>query len=156
MQHIDIENWKRKEHFAFFSRMDYPQYNICLNIDITKFLKFTRDNNLSFYYAMIYAVTHVANSLDDFKYRIRDGKVVLHDCIHPSFTNMSNEKEDDLFKIITLDFKTDIFEFEQFAKEQSKNQTDYFGLDKLAGRDDLLYITCIPWISFTTFRIQFH
>jgi chloramphenicol O-acetyltransferase type A len=43
----------------------------------------------------------------------------------------------------------DIFEFEKIAKEASENQKDYFGLDKLIGRDDLIYITCIPWISFT-------
>jgi len=28
-------------------------------------------------------------------------------------------------------------------------QNDYFNLKELAGRDDLIYITCIPWISFT-------
>ena len=58
---IDLENWKRKEHFLFFYRMDYPQFNICLNLDVTKFLKFTKDKKLSFYYAMIYSVTNVVN-----------------------------------------------------------------------------------------------
>jgi chloramphenicol O-acetyltransferase type A len=62
MQIIDIENWKRKEHFEFFYRMDYPQYNICANIDITQFLRFVRQNELSFYYAMIYAVTSVTDN----------------------------------------------------------------------------------------------
>ncbi len=146
---IDIESWKRKEHFLFFYRMDYPQFNICLNLDVSNFLKFTKDKQLSFYYAMIYAVTNVVNGIDDFKYRIRDGKVVMHDTIHPSFTDMDHEGKDDLFKLVTVDFKDDIFEFEKKAKEACQNQSDYFGLDKLIGRDDLIYITCIPWISFT-------
>jgi chloramphenicol O-acetyltransferase type A len=149
MKYIDIENWKRKEHFLFFYRMDYPQFNICLNLDITRFLKFTKDNKLSFYYAMIYAVMKIVNRIDDFKYRIRDGKVVLHETVHPSFTYMDNEGDDDLFKLITVELVDDIFVFSQIAKETSQNQVDYFGLDNLVGRDDLIYITCIPWVSFT-------
>jgi chloramphenicol O-acetyltransferase type A len=149
MNYIDLNNWKRKQHFDFFHRMDYPQFNICMDIDISKFLVFTKNNNLSFYYSMIYATTSVINQIDGFKYRIRDDKVVMHDKIHPSFTYMSNNENDDLFKLITVDYIDDIYKFEKTAKEAANNQQDYFGLDKLMGRDDLIFITCIPWISFT-------
>jgi len=149
MEYIDLEAWKRKEHFRFFYRMDYPQFNICLNLDITKFLAFTKENKLSFYYAMIYAVTKVVNRSDDFKYRIRDGKVVIHEQVHPSFTYMDNNGQDDLFKFVTVDIKDSVFEFEEITKAACLNQNDYFGLEKLSGRDDLIFITCIPWISFT-------
>lgn len=147
MKYIDLDTWNRKEHFAFFYRMDYPQFNICFNLNITQFLAFTKKNNLSFYYAMIHAVTTVVNDTEDFRYRIRDGKVLLHKKIHPSFTYM--EPGDDLFKMVTIDLKDDIFEFEKIAKETSAKQKDFLRIDKLIGRDDLIYITCIPWISFT-------
>ena len=29
MREIDIESWARREHYRFFMRMDYPQYNLC-------------------------------------------------------------------------------------------------------------------------------
>lgn len=149
MKYIDLDNWKRKGHFEFFHKMDYPQFNICMDIDISKFLKFIKDNELSFYYSMIYATTSVINQIEDFKYRIRDDKVLKHDKIHPSFTDMNNNEKDDLFKLVTVEFNDDIYKFEKIAKEASKTQQDYFGLEKLIGRDDLIYITCIPWISFT-------
>lgn len=149
MKYIDMKNWKRKEHFAFFYRMDYPQYNICMDLDVTRFLAFTRDKKLSFYYSMIYAVTDVLNSIENLKYRIRDGKVVLHDKIHPSYTDMDREEKDDLFKMITLDMTDDIFSFERAACEANDTQKLYFDPKNVAGRDDLIYITCIPWISFT-------
>ncbi|MCC8187290.1 MAG: chloramphenicol acetyltransferase [Bacteroides sp.] len=149
MKYIDIENWKRREHFAFFYKMDYPQYNICMDLDITTFLAFIKKEGLSFYYSMIYATTSVANECENFKYRIRDGKVVLHDRIHPSFTEMSDEAADDLFKVVTVDLSGNISEFTEKAKKESKNQELYFDSQKLIGRDDLIYITCIPWISFT-------
>lgn len=104
MKYIDMENWSRKEHFSFFYKMDYPQYNICMDLDVTDFLAFTKKRELSFYYSMIYAVTRIANDVKNFKYRIRDGKVVLHDTIHPSFTGIDDRVSDDLFKMVTVDY----------------------------------------------------
>jgi chloramphenicol O-acetyltransferase type A len=149
MKHIDLEKWKRKEHFNFFYRADYPQYNICMDIDVTRFLAFIKKEGISFYYAMIFSVIKVVNSLDSLKYRIRDGKVVLHDIVHPSFTDMKKDKTDDLFKVVTLEMKDNILEFVNYAKETSENQQNYFELGMPAGRDDLVYITCLPWIKFT-------
>lgn len=148
MKYIDLENWKRKEHFEFFYKMDYPQYNICMNLDVTNFLKFVKDMKFSFYYSMIYAVTNIINITEDFKYRIRDGKVIFHDIIHPSFTDIGVYFNDELFKMVTLDFNQNLEIFQKTAKITSQNQTKYFPKTS-AGRDDLIYISCIPWISFT-------
>ena len=88
MKIIDLDTWDRTTHFRFFKRMDYPHYNICVNLDITHFLKTVKDKQLPFYYAMIFAATHVLNGVEAFCYRIRGEQVVLHDTIHPSFTDM--------------------------------------------------------------------
>jgi len=150
MQIIDLENWKRRAHFEFFYRMDYPQYNICANIDVTRFLRFVRANKLSFYYAMIYAVTKVTDECENFRYRVREGKqVILHDKLHPSFTDMSTDETDDLFKFVTLDLEGNLFDFVKQAQESSAKQKIYFDPAPMIGRDDFLYITCLPWVSFT-------
>lgn len=150
MKVIDLNSWKRKEHFEFFYRADHPQYNICANIDLTRFLASCRENRLPLYYALIYAVTDVANCCENFRYRIRENKqVVLHDRVHPSFTEMSRDSEDDLFKLLTVEVNGSMADFIQSARETSARQTVYFNLQPFAGRDDFLYITCIPWISFT-------
>ena len=148
MELVDLDSWSRKEHFDFFHRMDYPQYNICANIDATNFLKFIKAKGFPFYYAMIFASTYAANRVINFRYRIRGDKVVLHDRVHPSFTEMSS-KEDDLFKYVLVDVGDDMKEFIRTAKKEAENQKSYFDFNKQAGRDDLLYITCVPWISFT-------
>jgi len=148
MENIDIENWKRKEHFAFFYRMDYPQYNICMDLDITNFLAYVKKHNMSFYYAMIYASTVMVNQVENFRYRIRDGKVVLHDKVHPSYTDMDKESTDDLFKYISLDLTDDIIGYCRAATEKNERQKSHFVAEEMS-RDDLIYITSIPWISFT-------
>lgn len=151
MQTIDIKNWKRREHFEFFYRMDYPQYNICANIDVTRFLHYVKEHGLPFYYAMIYAVTKVTDDCENFRYRVREGKqVVLHDKLHPSFTDMpSSSTDDDLFKFVTIDLEGELSDFAKRAKEVSAGQKLYFDYESMIGRDDFVYITCIPWVSFT-------
>lgn len=149
MKYIDLETWERKAHFEFFYKADYPQFNVCMNLDISRFIHFVKDKNLSFYFSMIFAVTEVVNTIDDFRYRIRDGKVVLHDKVHPSFTYLDSSEKSGLFKLVTVDMSGSIYDFVLRAGENALNQKEYFLPDSLAGRDDLIYITCLPWISFT-------
>ena len=148
MEYIDVENWQRKEHFKFFHQMDYPHFNICGNVDITHFLKVVKEKQISFYYAMIYASTYVANEIVNFRYRIRENQVVLHDKIHPSFTYLHAD-EGDLFKIVAVEMQDDLFAFASAAAEKAKEQKEYFHFSGEAERDDLLYITSVPWIAFT-------
>lgn len=148
MKKIDLESWNRREHFAFFYRMDYPQYNISANIDVTRFLSFVKENGLPFYYSMIYAASIAANEVENFRYRIRKGEVVLHDRVHPSFTDMAG-KGGDLFKMVTVEMEETIEQFTAKAAQLSGEQEVYFDFRPLEGRDDFLYLTCIPWVSFT-------
>ncbi len=148
MEIINMDTWSRATHYNFFRRMDYPQYLICQNIDITKFLFKLKERGTPFYYAMIYAATYALNQVKEFKYRIQDENVVLHETIHPSFTDMAENSE--LFKMVTVDMENDIESFVTMAKERSARQKDYFVKEDVEGRNDLAYITCIPWVSFTS------
>lgn len=151
MEYIDFETWPRKDHFDFFYKMEYPQFNVSLNIDVTHFLDFVKAHHISFYYAMIFASNYAANQFINFRYRIRGGRVVLHDRVHPSFTDMP--KESDLFKMVTVDIKDglweDILAFTQYAKEKSEQQKEFMIYKNAEERDDVLYMTCTPWLSFT-------
>ena len=150
MEYIDVENWKRNEHFNFFHQMDYPHFNICGNVDITHFLQVVKEKKISFYYAMIYAATAVANEIVNFRYRIRDHQVVLHDKIHPSFTYL-DAAEGDLFKIVAVEMEDELLAFVNAAAAKAKEQKAYFHFNEDATvRDDLLYITSVPWIAFTS------
>ncbi|MBP2634385.1 MAG: chloramphenicol acetyltransferase [Firmicutes bacterium] len=146
MKLIDINTWDRKTHYEFFKRMDYPQYNICTNIDITRFLPAVKQKQLPFYYAMIYAATYVLNNMEAFRYRSRNQQVVLHDKVHPSFTAMSPTS--DLFKLVVTPLEGLPETFAQNAKKQAAAQTQFITKEAV-GRDDVIYITCVPWVTFT-------
>jgi len=147
MKHIDMDTWKRREHFQFFYRMDYPQFNLCANIDITTFHRLVKKENIPFYFSMIHSATRAANSVEEFRYRISSGQVILHESTHPCFTFM--DKDDELFKFVQEDFDPDIHAFTGKAQQRALEQKEYFCLDTLQTRNDLVHFTCIPWVSFT-------
>lgn len=147
MREIDIETWARREHYRFFMRMDYPQYNLCFDVDVSKLVVFCRVKGLSFYYALLYYSTQSANAVEAFRYRARGDKVVLHDSLHPSFTDMS--RESDLFRIVTVEMPETLEAFVERAAVRSREQVHPFDMTGFEGRDDLIYYTSIPWLSFT-------
>lgn len=147
MEVIDLDRWDRKEHFSYFRSADYPQFNICANIDVTSFLAYVKANKLPFYYAMIFAATVSVNKIQNFCYRIRGNSVIRHDRLHPSFTHLN--KENGLFKYVTVDMGGDLMEFAGIASETAEKQESLFAAGDSDERDDLLYLTCIPWVSFT-------
>ena len=148
MQIIDIDNWSRKTHFQFFKNVAYPVYNICFDIDVTRLKEYTKDKNLSFNLALVHLSTSALSAIDNFKYRLRGEQVVLHDSLSPSFSDM--EPGSDLFKMVTVDMEEDLLSFVQKAKDKSQNQTDYFIFEEFMDRDDFVFYSMIPWISFTS------
>ncbi|HEX2946505.1 MAG TPA: chloramphenicol acetyltransferase [Clostridia bacterium] len=155
MKNIDIENWNRKDHFNYFKQFDYPHFNVCANIDITRFYKHIKVNGLPFFISMVYAASKAANSVREFRYRIRGDGVVEHETANPSFTVMT---ENEVFNYCTAPFTEDFSSFKTKTSELIEKARRSAGLDDDPSRDDLLYITSLPWVSFTsiTHPIQMH
>ena len=147
MKEIDIDVWTRKEHFAFFRSMAYPIYNICFDLDVTRARDFSKENTLSFNLVMIHVSMSSLNGIDNFKYRLRGEKVILHDSLTPSYADI--QKGSDLFKMITVPFDKEISSFVSKAEEKARQQQSYFVISELAGRDDFVFFSALPWITFT-------
>ncbi|MFT5871282.1 MAG: chloramphenicol O-acetyltransferase type A [Clostridium sp.] len=146
MKFIDMENWKRKDHYNYFKQLNYPHFNICGNIDITRFYTYIKEQESSFFISMLYASTKTANSIKEFRFRIREDKVLEHETVSPSFTVMT---ESDVFSFCTVKFKDGFNDFKTNTSEEIQKSKNNVSILDEPGRDDLLYITSIPWISFT-------
>lgn len=156
MKVVDLDSWPRRKHYEFFRAADYGFYNVCFDVEVGRFVRGLKAEGLPFYYAMIRAVTRAAEAVEEFRYRARGDEVVLHESLTPSFTDMDDGGE--LFKLVTAGAGGGIRDFCARAAAKSRAQTEPFPLAELAGRDDFLYITSLPWISFThvshTFSIR--
>jgi chloramphenicol O-acetyltransferase type A len=145
---IDMNTWKRREHFAFFSSTAHPVYNITFNLDVTKLRAFAKARGYSFNLSMVFLSTKALNAVENFRYRLRGQEVVLHDRLSPSFAEI--EKGDDLFKMVTVEMEDELPAFLDKARQRAESQTAYFNVDDFKGRDDFVFYSTIPWISFTS------
>lgn len=146
MKYIDMENWNRKDHYYYFKQLYYPHFNICGNVDITKFHKYIKENGIPFFISILYAATNTANSIKEFRFRIREDKVLEHEAVSPSFTVMT---EGEVFSFCTVKFIDKFNDFKSIALAEIEKVKNNVSIEDEPGRDDLLYITSIPWISFT-------
>lgn len=146
MKFIEIDTWNRKDHFNYFRKLDYPQFNICANLDITRFYWYIRENKIPFFLSILFVSTKTANLIKEFRLRIREDKVGEHESVSPSFTVMT---ESEVFKYCTAQFVDEFTGFRTNASIEIEKIKKSAGLEDDSGRDDLLYITSIPWVSFT-------
>jgi chloramphenicol O-acetyltransferase type A len=152
---IDMRTWPRREHFELFSAFDHPHFNMCTNIDLTMFYPFIKRRDISFTVAIVYALSRAANAIPEFRYRMRPGVVVEHEIVHPSTTILANE---DLFSFCTMDYFEEFSLFAPKAAERIACAKEQATLEDEPERDDLLFMTAIPWVSFTSFMhpMQLH
>lgn len=153
MRKIDLQTWARREHFKVYNTFDHPHFNMCANTDLSAFYPFIKERGTSFNVAVIYIITRAANAIREFRYRICAGEVVEHEVVHPSTTILT---EDDLFSFCTLDYTEDFFSFAARAEKVIAYTKEHPSLQDPPGRDDLLFMTAIPWVSFTSFTHPMH
>lgn len=147
MQEVDLKTWNRRDHFAVFRRVDLPFYNVSANVDATGLRSWVRTRAVSLNNTLIYAVMTAINGIENFRYRLRGDTVVLYDRLHPSFSCLRQGEE--LFRMIAVDLADDPIDFDARAKAAIAASTAYFDA-AMAGRDDVVFISPMPWIVFTS------
>jgi len=148
MRTIDLETWPRNEHFKTFHTWTSPHFNLCANIDLTEFKVYIKEREISFNIAIVYLLARTANAIPEFRYRIRGEVVVEHEVVHPSTTIMAQE---DLFTFCSFQYSEDFSKFAAHAEERISYVRENPTLDDGPDADDLLFMTAIPWVSFTSF-----
>lgn len=141
---IDWAAWPRRELFAFFSAMSQPFYTVTFRQDVTRLVRFTRENNLSFYYSLGYLCTRAVNQIEAFRYALQGEDLVLFDRRNPSFTDLHPGSEQ--FHIVTLPLEGTMSEFCAAARAKSAAQTTLLDQED---SPDLIYFTCLPWVEMT-------
>lgn len=142
---IDRSTWPREGHYRFFAPMSHPFYALTFPVGVTALRRYGTEKNLPFYPAMVYLVTKAMEDVEAFHYRDRNGEIVRHDRLVPSFTDLKPDSE--LFHIVTLEAGEDMADFCCRAKAQSAVQRSF--VNDEAWGDELVYFTCLPWFPVT-------
>ncbi len=148
MRTVDLQTWSRREHYQVYRAFDHPHFGMCANVDVTAFRPFVQQRDISFTFAVVYLLTRAANAIPEFRYRLRSGRVVEHAIVHPSTTILTKE---DVFSFCTFDYVEDFALFAARAAEKITYAQEHPTVENVPGKDDMLYMTAIPWVSFTSF-----
>ena len=148
MRKIDFDTWERTEAYRFFCTHANPYYSIAFTQDVTKLRQWCKSRNQSFYLALTHLCTRAANSVENFRYVLRNGEVWLSDGRIPSFTDLHPGSE--VFHITTPVWDDDMETFIQKAREESKSQTSF--LDAQDETDELIFISCVPQLRLVSLQ----
>jgi chloramphenicol O-acetyltransferase type A len=147
MRTIDMQTWSRREHFALFNAYEYPHFGMCANVDLTALYPVVKQRGHSLTIAIVYLITRASNTIPEFRYRIREGEVIEHEIVNPGFTFLV---EEDVFSFCFVDYVEDFSTFAAKAAEKIAFVKEHPWVHQVP-QDDVLYMTAIPWVSFTSF-----
>jgi len=144
---IDLTTWPRRNLFQLYGSLDYPYFNVCSNVDVTALFDYAKEKDLAFFQVSVYALTAAANMIPEFRCRIRGDQIIRHDIVHPSFTVLTDEK---LFGFCEVEYTGEFLEFYQEATTKIEKAKKNPTLADKPGRDDYLFMSFLPWISFSS------
>jgi chloramphenicol O-acetyltransferase type A len=147
VRRIDFASWPRRKHYELFSAYAYPYFNLCADVDVAPLVRAARAGRSSFTAHLLYPLARAANSIPELRHRIRGDDVIEHGVVHPATTVLG---EDDLFAFCFIEYVEDGGAFVRSAIEALECARRSPSIEDEPGRDDFLFMTAIPWVSFTS------
>ncbi len=147
--YLDLTTWARREIFEFFINFDKPYFNVSTQLDITELLRLVRQReraNVSLAYH--YFALRAANEVEPFRYRLRDGKVIVHDVINGGTTVML---PNETFTLAYFEYDDSFDKFMAGATTAVHAAVNSDGKFRPNTRDDMIHFTTLPWVAFTSF-----
>jgi len=86
--------------------------------------------------------------MEEFRYRIKDDKIIIHDVVNPGVASIA---EEDVYTNFIIPYKPSLLEFlTEYEKAAEQAKGEIVVGEKQKGKDDLIFISSLPWVSFTS------
>ena len=148
MKIIDVENWKRKEHYQFFSGMRSPYFGIVTEVDCTETYQLSKDRNESFFAHYLHKSMKAINAVEEFGYRIVNEEVIAYDIVHVGSTIGRN---DGTFGFSYFEYSDDFQIFKQNLQKEIDEVQNSIGL-RIRNEElppNHIRHSTMPWTNFT-------
>lgn len=147
MKKININTWKRKDHFKLFSKFEEPFFGVVVHINCTKAYANAKAANKSFFLHYLYRALKAANAIEEFRYRILDNEVILHEQASVSTTI---NRPNGTFGFGYFNYDTDENIFIADAQKAIKLVQTTEGLTPSQPGGSEIHFSAIPWVDFTS------
>ncbi len=150
MKRLDINTWKRKDHYHYFKDYDQPFFNLIAKVDISELKRFTEENKLSFFLTSFYVLLKCSNDIECFRYRMRDDGVIIHDEIVGGCPILKNDRT---FSFTNLPYNKSFKTYYDLSKEKidTIKESAPFRYDP-RDTDDMFHSSIVPWLHFEHFE----
>ena len=128
-KYLNMETYKRKNHFEYFNSLAYPYVGLTVNVYITDLMKTIKAKKLPFFLSICYCVSRSVNRVPEFRQRILNNQIVEYDYCLTSHTVAIS---DGTYCYCDLDSNRSFEDYiyyavnEQEKAKQKKKQTDFF------------------------------
>ncbi|MBW8897362.1 MAG: hypothetical protein JF619_04440 [Massilia sp.] len=146
---------RRRDRFDFFDRMESPAVNLCFTLDVPEFRPWCKAQDLAPFHVMLCAVLRAVLKVENFRYRVVEGRGIRIDRLVPSFTVMNQHGD---LNFAQFDWSDDVREFVArvvAAREAASSMTELnLKYRTMSPRDakDQVFVTCMPWLDFTSIQ----
>lgn len=149
---VDLQQWPRAQHFAFFKDFHQPYFNVCVRLDARLLFAYCQAQALSFFSAYIYLVHKSAQQYWPMGLRIVDDQPVHYQQVTMSVVQLA---EDDSFRFSYLDDTPCYASYAQrMCEEKARAANEPLFSEAFArteGRADVLHVSVLPWLQFSSF-----
>lgn len=143
----DLDTYKRKQHFKYFSGLAFPYVGTTAPVDITALMEKIRREGLPFFLTFCYCAARAANRVPEFRRRILNGGIVEYARCRTSHTVAL---EDETYCYCTLESAMPFAEYLPYAKREQERAKAARSIEEdAADTGDLLFISTLPWLSYT-------
>jgi len=148
-EYLDIANWSRRELFEFFVGYSNPYFNVCTQLDVTALKEYMDQRGTRISLALHYFALRLANEIEPFRYRLKDDhKIFVYDVVNGGTTVLLPNES---FTYAYFDYHRDFATFVSKMEDAMAGVRTGSGKLQPTMRDDVIYHTTLPWISFTSF-----
>lgn len=146
-QELDISTWNRAAHFEFFCKFEEPFFGTTIQFDCTKAYSKAKELNVSFFAYYLHKTLVATNNIENFRYRIHDGKVFIYDKINVSSTIL---REDKTFGFSEVEFDEDLNVFIRNYNTEATRVQNTSGLFSREHGQNIIHFSAVPWVNFTS------
>lgn len=148
MKVLDMNTYKRKDHFEYFRSLAYPYVGVTVDVDITSFFKTIKEKKYPFFLSFLWCVNQACNEIPQFRQRIVNDSIVEYEYCHTSHTV---SKEDETYAYCTLDARMSLDEFIQRSLPIHNQAKEEGNIEESAEEaQSLIFISTLPWISYSS------
>jgi chloramphenicol O-acetyltransferase type A len=143
---IDINTWKRKQHYDHFRSLKDPCFGVVFPIDVSKAYDFSKTHDVSFFGKYLHDCMKAINEVDELKVRIKDDQVIKYASINASATLM---RSDQTFGFSYIEFDNDLDQFLSHLISEKKRIQATGALFPLRNDLECIHCSAMPWVNFS-------